>query len=73
MHRELAPRRAPEGPQMGKPGHRQPLGGCGRHSGGRRPRVLPYPARSPRTPRTLVSTSAKQSLRNWSKSPWLLR
>lgn len=29
--------------------------------------------RSTRAPRTLVSTSARQSLRNWSKSPWLLR
>lgn len=31
------------------------------------------PRRPPPQPRTLVSTSARQSLRNWSKSPWLLR
>lgn len=31
------------------------------------------PCHPPSQPRTLVSTSARQSLRNWSKSPWLLR
>lgn len=39
--------------------------------------VLPEPRDRPEPPlppaRTLVSTSAKQSRRNWSKSPWLLR
>lgn len=31
------------------------------------------PYHPPPRPRTFVSTSARQSLRNWSKSPWLLR
>lgn len=51
------------GPPMACPARRRPAGSS------------PVPARPqlPRAPRTLVSTSAKQSLRNWSKSPWLLR
>lgn len=64
--------RRTRGSRAGQAGAPRPRGAAGQRPGRRL--QGPGPADpSPRAPRTLVSTSARQSLRNWSKSPWLLR
>lgn len=74
-HSEPGERRAQEEPQLGKSKRSLPMDECGRVPEKTALGVLPVPRTpcSPHAPRTLVSTSARQSLRNWSKSPWLLR